>query len=79
MNIGLARQLRQSRDFFERRSWDEAYVAFVRTDGTQALDAADLESAAVAAYLTGRDEDYLKLLERAHRAHLDSGAIDRAA
>jgi DNA-binding NarL/FixJ family response regulator len=79
MNIGLARQLRQSRDFFERRSWDEAYVAFVRTDSTQALDAADLESAAVAAYLTGRDEDYLKLLERAHRAHLESGAIDRAA
>ena len=79
MNIGVARQLQQGRDFFGRRSWDEAYVAFVRTDGTQALDAADLESAAVAAYLTGRDEDYLKLLERAHRAHLDSGAIDRAA
>jgi len=78
MNIGVARQLRQSRDFFERRSWDEAYVAFVRTDSTQVLDAVDLESASVAAYLTGRDEDYLTLLERAHRAYLDDGAAGRA-
>jgi ATP/maltotriose-dependent transcriptional regulator MalT len=79
MNIGVARQLQQGRDLFGRRSWDEAYVAFVRSDSVHPLDAADLESASTAAYLSGRDEDYLKLLERAHRAHLDSGAIDRAA
>ena len=79
MNIGVARQLQHGRDSFGRRSWDEAYRAFARTDDAQALGADDLESAATAAYLTGRDEDYLKLLERAHRAHLDSGDAGRAA
>jgi len=48
-----------------------------RTDSTQAIDAADLESAAVAAYHTGRDEDYLTLRERAYRAYLDDGAAAR--
>src|SRR5690606_9583980 len=37
------------------------------------LCADDLERFATAAYLVGRDGEYLALLERAHDAHLDGG------
>ncbi len=79
MNIDVAQALQWGRDSFGRRSWDEAFKTLVRIDGAAPLGADDLECAATAAYLTGRDQDYLKLLERAHRAHQDVGELGRAA
>ena len=37
-----------------------------------------LERFAVAAYLTGREDDTLAALERAHQAHVDDGEVARA-
>ncbi|HEX5778104.1 MAG TPA: response regulator transcription factor [Xanthobacteraceae bacterium] len=79
MNIDVAQTLQRGRDSFGRRSWDEAFKTLARIDGAVPLGADDLERAATAAYLTGRDQDYLKLLERAHRAHQDAGERERAA
>ena len=45
----------------------------------QRADADDLERLATAAYMLGRDDDYVGGLERAHHAHLDGGEALRAA
>jgi DNA-binding CsgD family transcriptional regulator len=79
MSIDVAQTLQRGRDSFRRRSWDEAFKTLTRVDDKAPLSANDLECAATAAYLTGRDEDYSKLLERAHRAHQDAGDCERAA
>jgi DNA-binding NarL/FixJ family response regulator len=42
-------------------------------DDTDPLDPEDRERLAVAAYMLGRDEEYVHGLERAHRAHLEGG------
>ena len=79
MVIDVAQTLQRGRDSFGRRSWDEAYRALSLIDDAEPLRPEDLELAATAAYLTGRDENYLKLLERAHRAYRDAGDNERAA
>lgn len=53
------------------QAWLEAFEAFSATDRVEPLAAADLELLAEAAYMLGREEDYLAALERAHRSHLD--------
>ena len=65
--------LEQGRECYRRRSWAEAYRALLLADSTAALDGADLELLAMAAYLIGRDPEYLAALERAHDAHLAAG------
>lgn len=79
MNVAAPKELQQARALFERRSWAEAYRVLSRVDEAAQLGAADLELLATAAYLIGRDDDYLKLLERAHHSHIDAGDVDRAA
>jgi len=54
-------------------SWAEAYAELLRADGAGRLAGEDLERLATAAYMTGREAEYLELLERAHRAHLEAG------
>ncbi len=51
----------------------EAFECLSRSDSESALGAADLELLATAAYMVGRDDDYVRALERAHHAHLDAG------
>ena len=73
------KEIQHGRDSFGRRSWAEAYRALSQIDQANPLQVEDLECLATAAYLAGRDDDDLKFLERAHRAHLDEGNIERAA
>jgi tetratricopeptide (TPR) repeat protein len=56
-----------------------AFEALSRADRAAALGAEDLERLATAAYMVGRDDDYLATLERAHHAHLAAGDPLRAA
>jgi hypothetical protein len=79
MNVAVPRELQQARALFGRRCWADAYRALSETNESAALGADDLELLATAAYLIGRDDDYLKLLEHAHRVHVEAGTIDRAA
>jgi DNA-binding CsgD family transcriptional regulator len=71
--VGAAADLERGRDSYAREAWKDAYEALSAADGSAALDAADLERLATAAYMIGREADYLGVLERAHRAHLESG------
>ena len=67
-----------ARGAFERRSWAECYDRMAAADRHKPLVAEDLERFAIAAYLTGRDEESTALWARAHKEFLDGNAIERA-
>ena len=66
-------ELEQAREHYERRSWAQAFEALSAADQACALCPEDLERLAMAAYLIGRDDDYLDALDRAHQAYLHAG------
>jgi DNA-binding CsgD family transcriptional regulator/tetratricopeptide (TPR) repeat protein len=70
--------LDRARRSYGQRAWADAFHAFSAADQESALKAEDLEALALAAYLVGRDEEYLKVLERAYNAHRDIGGRLRA-
>jgi DNA-binding CsgD family transcriptional regulator len=72
-------ELERARASYDTRAWAEAYQAFARAESKAPLAAEDLELLATSAYLVGRDADYLKALERAHLAYVDTGAGLRSA
>jgi len=65
--------VRAARALFERRAWGDARAAFAAADADAPLGADDLERRAVSAYMLALDDEYLSVLERAHREHLDAG------
>ena len=65
--------LERGRSHYELRKWTGAYNALSLADQQTPLEAEDLELFAMTAYLVGRDEEYLRTLERAHNAHIDAG------
>jgi DNA-binding CsgD family transcriptional regulator/tetratricopeptide (TPR) repeat protein len=73
-----AGNLDRARRSYEERAWADAFRAFSDADQEIPLDAEDLEQLALAAYLVGRDEEYLRTLERAYGAHRDAGEKLRA-
>jgi ATP/maltotriose-dependent transcriptional regulator MalT len=71
--------LEHGRACYARRAWGEAYDALQRADGAARLQADDLERLATAACLSGREADFLRLLERQYRGYDESGDHVRAA
>lgn len=71
-------QLELGRRAYDRRAWDDAYRQLSLADEAARLTVDDLELLALSAYLTGRDDDYLRVLERAHHAYLDASEGLRA-
>ena len=74
---GIA-EVERGRECYARRAWADAYEVLSRVDQTTSLGAEDVELLARSAYMLGRDDEYVSGLERAHRAHLDSGEASRA-
>ena len=72
-------QLALGREAYEDRAWDDAYRLISRAGEAAPLAVDDLERLAMSAYLTSRDEEYLRALERTHHAYLDAGECHRAA
>ena len=66
-------ELARARDLYASEAWNDAYEALSAADRSDPLGADDLELLATSAYMIGREEDYLGLLERAHQAHLAAG------
>ena len=75
----VPKAIEQGREAVARRAWARACRAFARADRAGMLDADDLESFAVAAYMLGRNDDHLECMKRAHRAHRDARNLARAA
>jgi DNA-binding NarL/FixJ family response regulator len=72
-------ELERGRDLCARGAWSEGHGVLSHADRSLPLEAADLELVATAAYMLGRDEEYVTALERAHQLHLDSGETRPAA
>ena len=71
-------ELARGRESYARRAWQDAYESLSGADQAGSLEARDLELLATAAYMLGRDEEYVSGLERAHHAYLDRGELLRA-
>jgi DNA-binding CsgD family transcriptional regulator len=71
--------LEQGRLAYARRAWLDAYDCLSRADEDDLLLPDDLELLARSAYMVGRDDDYVRCLERAHHGHLDGGEVPAAA
>lgn len=63
----------RGREAYVHRAWREAYEHLATADKAEPLGADDLELLATAAFMLGRDDEYLSLLERAHHSHLEAG------
>ena len=64
---------------YERRAWVDAHEQLTSADEEDPLGADDLERLATAAYMLGRDDEYMNVLERAHRLHVENGDLLRVA
>jgi DNA-binding CsgD family transcriptional regulator len=69
----MAGELERGREHYGRRAWADAFRSLSLADQAAPLGGEDLEALAMAAYLIGRDDDYLTALDRAHQAHLNAG------
>lgn len=72
-------ELERGRECYRRRAWLAAYDALSSADERATLGPEDLWRLAVSAQLIGREADFLGVLDRAHRAHLEAGEAARAA
>jgi DNA-binding CsgD family transcriptional regulator len=71
--------LGRARTTFEQKDWAESCELFAAADRDRPLEPEDLERYAVAAYLTGRDDESEALWARAHQTYLDRGDSEGAA
>ena len=71
--------LEDGRDCFERGAWRKAYEALTSADRAAPLDVEDLDRLANAAYLSGRDLDYRRTLQRLYGTYVASGSRAGAA
>jgi ATP/maltotriose-dependent transcriptional regulator MalT len=69
----------RAREAFENNAWRDAHEAYLAADATEALTGDDLERLAITACLVGRDRDFLRYKERAHRAHVAADGARPAA
>lgn len=71
--------LRQGREHYQRRAWFDAYSSLSLADVAGLPSPEDIELLAKAAYLIGREDEYLRALNRAHHAYLEAGeSLDAA-
>ena len=71
--------LATGREAFADEHWADAYARLAEADRVQPLALDDLELAAMAAYLVGRDEASVELQTRAYAEAIRVGDVDRAA
>ncbi len=71
-------EVERGRESFARRAWTDAYESLSNADRAAPLDRRDLELLATSAYMLGRDDEWMSVLERAHHAYLDAGEALRA-
>lgn len=65
--------LEQGRAAYAQRAWSAAHDALSAADAAGPVEAEDLESLAISAYMLGRVEDYLATVERAQHAYVAAG------
>jgi DNA-binding CsgD family transcriptional regulator len=71
-------RLERGRRSYARRAWNDTYESLSSADEESPLGAEDLELLATSAYMLGREDEWLRYLERAHHLYVDAGEIRRA-
>jgi len=71
--------LERGREAYRSEAWQRAFELLSQAIAREPLDADDLERLGRAAYMLGRDDDYVTHFENAHGLHLGAGAVARAA
>jgi len=77
--MALTRAIDEGRAAFAKRQWRTAYQQLSVADSEGALEPADLERFATAAYLVGQDDLAVTLWTRVHHDWIDRGNVQRAA
>lgn len=75
----LSDELEQGRESYARSAWGPAYESLARVDELEPLAAEDLELLATSAYMLGREDEWMRILERAYHRHTEAGETRRAA
>lgn len=76
---GRSDELERGRTSYARSAWADAYASLARADESDPLSAADLELLATSAYMLGREDEWMKVLERAYHRRAADGDGLRAA
>ena len=76
---GTSDQLRAGRESYSDSAWTAAYESLSHVEQEALLAAEDLELLATSAYMLGREDEWMQLLERACRRHSDAGLPLKAA
>ncbi|MFL5960894.1 MAG: LuxR C-terminal-related transcriptional regulator [Gaiellaceae bacterium] len=71
--------LERGRDAYAARAWTDAHELLRRADEAEPLGPPDLELLATAAYMRGREDEWVAAHERAHHFHLGAGNFEHAA
>lgn len=71
--------LQAGRAAFREQRWDEAFARLAQADAAEPLSVGDLESLAIAAFLTGRDAESDEAWARAHQRAAEDGDAARGA
>ena len=71
-------ELDRGRAAYASQAWLDAHDSLSAADRSDRLSAPDLDLLATSAYMLGREDEYLVLLERAHGAYLEADEIGRA-
>jgi hypothetical protein len=71
--------LERGRTSYARRAWADAHASLAAADRAAPLGPDDLQLLATSAYMLGRVDEFVQVLERAHQAHLEGGEPLRAA
>jgi DNA-binding CsgD family transcriptional regulator/tetratricopeptide (TPR) repeat protein len=79
VGVSPQQELERGRTSYAKHAWLDAYESLARADERRPLGAEDLELLARSAFMLGRDDEYVRGLERAHYAHLDAGDVPPAA
>lgn len=71
-------ELARGREAFAANEWATAHSSLTSADLVVPVGADDLELLATSAFMLGRDDDAIVVLERAHQAYLDADDLLRA-
>jgi ATP/maltotriose-dependent transcriptional regulator MalT len=74
-----ASALERGRDAYAARAWADAYALLQAADESDPLPAPDLGLLATAAYMLGRDDEWVAAHERAHHLYLEADDVELAA
>jgi DNA-binding CsgD family transcriptional regulator len=76
---GTNDELERGRESYASSAWATAYESLARADERAPLEAEDLELLATSAYMLGREDEWMQILERAYNRHSEGGETRRAA